>query len=50
MPSRWPNVVVMDKATVALVDTRWPEYGLGAPLPSPSNRYRKLLLSDSAEA
>jgi 4-hydroxy-3-polyprenylbenzoate decarboxylase len=47
-PSRWPNVVVMDEATVALVDSRWPEYGLGGFLPSPSTRYRKLLLSDGA--
>ncbi len=49
-PRRWPNVVVMDEATVALVDRRWAEYGLGDPLPSPSDRYRKLLLSDGAEA
>jgi 4-hydroxy-3-polyprenylbenzoate decarboxylase len=53
MPTRWPNVVVMDEATVALVDSRWTEYGITSgnePLPSPSNRYRKLLLSDAAEA
>lgn len=79
MPSRWPNVTVMDEATVRLVDSRWEEYGLGAPLTSlsdlntpfaslsdhgtspaslpdpgaplasPSDRYRKLLLSDGAE-
>jgi 4-hydroxy-3-polyprenylbenzoate decarboxylase len=49
LPSRWPNVVVMDEATVALVNNRWLEYGLGEPLPSPSDRYRKLLLSDGAQ-
>jgi 4-hydroxy-3-polyprenylbenzoate decarboxylase len=47
-PARWPNVVVMDEETVALVDRRWGEYGLGEPQPSPSNRYRKLLFSDAA--
>jgi 4-hydroxy-3-polyprenylbenzoate decarboxylase len=47
-PGRWPNVVVMDKSTVELVDRRWPEYTLGALLPSPSDRYRKLLHSDGA--
>jgi 4-hydroxy-3-polyprenylbenzoate decarboxylase len=53
MPTRWPNVVVMDEATVALVDDRWPQYGIAtgnAPLTSPSNLYRKLLLSDGAAA
>ncbi len=49
MPSRWPNVVVMDEKTVALVDSRWAGYGFGELLPSPSNRYRKLLFSDKAE-
>ncbi len=50
LPTRWPNVVVMDETTVELVDRRWAEYGLGETLPSPSDRYRKLLLSDRAEA
>ncbi|MDR2882574.1 MAG: menaquinone biosynthesis decarboxylase [Alistipes sp.] len=49
MPSRWPNVVVMDETTVVLVDRRWAEYGLGDFLPSPSDRYRKLLLSEVAQ-
>jgi 4-hydroxy-3-polyprenylbenzoate decarboxylase len=59
-PRRWPNVVVMDEATCALVDERWAEYGIetmgnatlnppSAFRPSPSDRYRKLLLSDGAE-
>jgi 4-hydroxy-3-polyprenylbenzoate decarboxylase len=46
---RWPNVVVMDEATAALVDRRWAEYGIGEFIASPSNRYRKLLLSDGAQ-
>jgi 4-hydroxy-3-polyprenylbenzoate decarboxylase len=49
IPVRWPNVVVMDEETVSLVDSRWAEYGLGEGLPSPSERYRKLLFSEGAE-
>ena len=48
-PSRWPNVVTADKATMELVDSRWAEYGIGEYIPSPSKRYNQLLLSDNAE-
>ena len=48
-PSRWPNVVTADKATIELVDSRWAEYGIGEYIPSPSKRYNQLLLSDNAE-
>ena len=48
-PARFPNVVVSSTDTVAKVDRRWPEYGLGEFIPSPSERYRRLLLSDSEE-
>ena len=48
-PGRFPNVVTASEATVALVDRRWPEYGLGAFVSSPSRRYRRLLLSDGAQ-
>ena len=48
-PQRWPNAVVADDATIAKVDSRWAEYGIGAFLESPSLRYKKLLLSDRAE-
>ena len=48
-PSRWPNVVVADLSTIALVDKRWTEYGIGEFIISPSLRYEKLLLSDKAE-
>ncbi len=47
-PARFPNVAVASPATVAKVDARWAEYGLGEPMPSPSERYRRLLLSDKA--
>lgn len=46
-PSRFPNVVVSSAAVAALVDRRWAEYGLGEFKPSPSERYRPLLLSET---
>ena len=48
-PVRWPNAVVADEATIAKVDSRWAEYGIGTFVVSPSLRYKKLLLSDRAE-
>ena len=48
-PARFPNVVVSSAETVAEVDRRWTEYGLGAFVASPSERYRRLLLSESEE-
>jgi 4-hydroxy-3-polyprenylbenzoate decarboxylase len=48
-PSRWPNVVTADKATIELVDSRWAEYGLGERIPSPSEHYATLKLSEGAE-
>ena len=48
-PSRWPNIVTSDEATIALVDSRWSEYGIGNFIPSPSQRYRLLQLSDGAQ-
>ncbi len=48
-PSRWPNIVTSDKATIALVDSRWEEYGIGERLPSPSERYHTLQLCEGAE-
>ena len=48
-PSRWPNIVTSDEATIALVDSRWSEYGIGNFIPSPSQHYRRLQLSDGAQ-
>ena len=48
-PSRWPNVVTADEATIRLVDSRWNEYGIGEFIPSPSERYRALKLSEGAQ-
>ncbi len=48
-PSRWPNIVTADEATIALVDSRWSEYGIGEFIPSPSSRYSALKLSEGAQ-
>ena len=48
-PSRWPNIVTADEATIALVDKRWNEYGIGDFVPSPSEHYRVLKLSEGAQ-
>ena len=48
-PARFPNVAVSSREIVSLVDRRWPEYGLGEFVVSPSERYRPLLLSGKEE-
>ena len=48
-PSRWPNIVTADEATIRLVDSRWREYGIGEFIPSPSERYNILKLSEGAQ-
>ena len=48
-PLRWPNVVTADEATIAMVDEKWSEYGIGDILPSPSKHYSSLKLSEGAE-
>ncbi|MEG2480272.1 MAG: UbiD family decarboxylase, partial [Mucinivorans sp.] len=45
---RWPNVVVSSPETIALVDGRWDEYGLGEFISSPSVRYQRLNLGSGA--
>ena len=46
----WPNVTVMDEATIRLVDEKWASYGLGAFVPSPSHKYRLLVRGEGAVA
>lgn len=48
-PGRFPNVVVSSADTIRKVDGRWDEYRLGESIPSPSERYRRLLLSDTEQ-
>jgi len=44
----WPNVTVMDEASIQKVDEKWPTYGLGPLLPSPSRKYRLLMQGEGA--
>ena len=48
-PDRFPNAATSLPETIRLVDNRWPEYGLGELIASPSRRYRKLWLSNEAQ-
>lgn len=48
-PPRFPNVVTSHPDTIHHVDNRWQEYGIGELLESPSRRYRKLWLAESAQ-
>ena len=48
-PDRFPNAVTSSSETIRLVNERWAEYNLGERVESPSRRYRKLWLSNSAE-
>ncbi len=36
----WPNIVVMDDATIESIDKKWDKLGIGAFIPSPSLKYR----------
>ena len=47
-PARFPNVVTSTEDVIELVDSRWEEYNIGEFIPSPSRKYRKLLLSNKA--
>ena len=46
----WPNVLVMDDATIAAVDLKWGKLGLGPFIPSPSLRYKALVKNEGAVA
>lgn len=46
----WPNVLVMDDATISAIDAKWNKLGLGTFLPSPSIKYKKGLYGDGAVA
>ncbi|MFZ4741279.1 MAG: menaquinone biosynthesis decarboxylase [Bacteroidales bacterium] len=44
----WPNVVVVDDATIKAVDEKWGKLGLGELIPSPSLKYKALLFKGEA--
>jgi 4-hydroxy-3-polyprenylbenzoate decarboxylase len=44
----WPDIVTSDAETIELVDKRWNEYNIGAFIPSPSKKYKTLVLSKTA--
>lgn len=46
----WPNIVVSDDATIATVDKKWSEMGLGKLIPSPSLRYKAQTYGPTAYA
>lgn len=48
-PARFPNVVTSNIETIKSVDSRWASYGMGEFIPSPSLRYRELILSNKED-
>jgi 4-hydroxy-3-polyprenylbenzoate decarboxylase len=44
----WPNIIVMDEATIKNVDSNWEKFNLGPFLPSPSLKYMSLIINDGA--
>ncbi|MCX6247419.1 MAG: menaquinone biosynthesis decarboxylase [Bacteroidetes bacterium] len=44
----WPNIIGMDEATIRRIDENWEKFGLGSLVPSPSIKYRSLILSKGA--
>ncbi len=44
----WPNIIVADDATIATVDRKWDELGLGKLIISPSLRYKTQLYEGGA--
>jgi len=47
---QWPNVLVMDDATIHEIDAQWDSLGLGAFIPSPSLAYKVLVKNEGAVA
>jgi len=47
---QWPNVLVMNDATIQEVDFLWPKLGLGKFIPSPSLNYKDLVKNEGAVA
>ena len=46
----WPNIVVSDDKTIALVDEKWNKYGIGEFIKSPSLTFKTQIFNQSAIA
>jgi 4-hydroxy-3-polyprenylbenzoate decarboxylase len=46
----WPNILVMDDATIEQIDQMWDKLGLGKFIPSPSRKYKHLCYGEEAVA
>ncbi len=44
----WPNVVTMDNETIAAIDKKWSELGLGEFIQSPSLKFKNLVKGEGA--
>ncbi len=44
----WPNIIVAADETIAAVDQKWDQLGLGAFIPSPSLKFRNQMYGDEA--
>ncbi|NPA68972.1 MAG: menaquinone biosynthesis decarboxylase [Chlorobi bacterium] len=44
----WPDIVTSDEETIKLVDEKWDKYGMGEFIPSPSVKYKHLVMSKTA--
>ncbi|RTL59200.1 MAG: menaquinone biosynthesis decarboxylase [Sphingobacteriales bacterium] len=44
----WPNIIVADDATIASVDKKWDELGIGSFIPSPSLKFKNQLYGEEA--
>ncbi len=45
----WPNVIISEDKTITKIDELWPSLDLGAFIPSPSLKYKKLVKHGGAE-
>ncbi|WP_346238274.1 menaquinone biosynthesis decarboxylase [Niabella insulamsoli] len=46
----WPNIIVADDATIAAVDQKWDQLGIGSFIPSPSLKYKDQMYGEKAVA
>lgn len=44
----WPNIIVAADDTIASVDAKWPELGIGAFIPSPSLKFKGQMYGEEA--